>query len=601
MTTPKKPPGRMAIATRRKARAVRPYLIAVAAAMVAIILAVVVLNILLSAIGLHIPVGVAPMLGVGAGIGAAGHHAAGRAWEAIGIRRSGGRRAARQRRKYQGIASEWELLRNLSLPAARRRAKVTRPQSGRLPAAEAGVHIGRSKLFRRRLAVSHEDSVLVLGGVRMGKSGWLAGAVWDAPGAALVTSTRIDLYKNTAVARRARGPVLVLNPDGYGGVPSTLKWSPLDGCETAAGAITAAGYLVAAAPQDDNAAFWMQQAHDLLRLMMHAAALDGATITDVRDWVGDLSSLDALTILDNHPLAVPGWANELAAILMSDDGADALKSVQSTARSALNWLADPAMASAAAAPPGEWLDMEAFLEDGGTVYLVGADRPHAPLSPFFACFTGQMFETAKRLAASSPGARLDPPLTFALDEAALLKAPLDRISAEAGGHGVTWLAAVQSPSQLKQCWGEHGGRIVWDNATCKLIFGGLTGHEDLEAISAVCGERDTYDTVKGPDGKKSRQPRQERTVQMERIRLLPAGTALALYRATRPFFPRLCMVWDRKDYTPATLNPVTAPFVPLAGTAMDPAARHSPVTAGHPVPVVPPAQSRPALEEASDG
>jgi type IV secretion system protein VirD4 len=549
-----KPPGRLATAARRKARHAVPYAAGLAVALAA-------------ALMLH---SLAPFW---VAIGLAAMHAGLRLHEAAGIRRNGGKRAARQRRRFQGIASEWEL-RTLSLRVARKRARVTRPQTpGRLPAHEAGVHIGRSRWLRRRLAVTHEDSVLVLGGVRMGKSGWLAGAVWDAPGAALVTSTRIDLYKNTAVARRERGPVLVLNPDGYGGIPSTLKWSPLDGCETPAGASAAAGYLMAAAPQDEGKdAFWLQQAHDLMRLMMHAAALDGATILDVRDWVSDLSSLEALTILDNHPLAEPRWANELAAIQMSDDGADALKSVQSTARSALAWLSDPAMAAVASAPPGEWLDMEAFIESGGTVYLVGADRPHAPLSPYFACFTGQMFETAKKVAAGSPGSRLDPPLTFALDEAALLKAPLDRISAEAGGHGITWLAAVQSPSQLKQCWGEHGGRIVWDNATCKLIFGGLTGHEDLEAISAVCGERDTYDVVKGPDGKKVPQPpRQERTVKIEQIRLIPPGKALALYRATRPFFPQLRMVWDRPGYTPATVNPVTAPLVPLDGTVMAPA------------------------------
>ena len=549
-----KPPGRLEQAARRKARAAAPYAAGLIAAGILTVL--------------HHP------LLAGAGIGVMATLTTIRLLEAHGTRRGGGRRAARARRRYQDLATRRELHRHLSLTAARRRAKVTRPQTaGRLPAAEAGVHIGRTRWLRRPLTVTHEDSVLALGGVRMGKSGWLAGAVWDAPGAALVTSTRIDLYKNTAVARRAKGPVLVLNPDGYAGIPSTLRWSPLDGCHTAAGAITAAGYLMAAAPQEHgkDSSYWIQRGHTLLRLYMHAAVLGGASIADVCDWIADVANLEALTILDNHPMAAPGWADELAAILLDEDNSpDTQKSDQGTALSALAWLADPAMATAACAPPSEWLDVETFIEDGGTVYLVGADRPHNSLAPFFAAFTGHVFETAKRLASSSPGARLDPPLTFALDEAALLKAPLDRISAEAGGHGITWLAAVQSPSQLKQCWGEHGGRIVWDNATCKLIFGGLTGHEDLEAISAVCGDRDTYDLVKGPDGKKTRQPRQERTVPVERIRMIPPGAALALYRATRPFFPRLRMVWDRPGYAPATVNPVAALLVPLDGTVMAP-------------------------------
>jgi type IV secretory pathway TraG/TraD family ATPase VirD4 len=339
---------------------------------------------------------------------------------------------------------------------------------------------------------------------------------------------------------------------------------------------------------------------------MHAAILGGATILDVRAWITDAANLEALTVLDNHPSAAPGWADELAAFLLGDGDPETQKSVQDSAMSALAWLSNPAMAAAAAASPSQWLDVETFIEGSeqhgpGTVYLIGADRPHNSLAPFFAAFTGHVFETAKRLAAASPGARLDPPLTLALDEAALLKAPLDRISAEAGGHGITWLAACQSPSQLKQCWGEHGGRIVWDNATCKLIFGGLTGHEDLEAISAVCGERDTYDTVKGPDGKKARQQRQERTVKIEQIRLIPPGKALALYRATRPFFPQLRMVWDRPGYTPVTVHP-QAPMVPLDGTVMTPIPGHlsgPPIAAAAPTRAV--AAPTPILEEATDG
>ena len=74
----------------------------------------------------------------------------------------------------------------------------------------------------------------------------------DAPGALLTTSTRVDVYAHTVVPRSAKGPVYTLNPGGDGGIPTTLSWSPLEDCHTAAGAIERAGYLMAAAPKDSG-------------------------------------------------------------------------------------------------------------------------------------------------------------------------------------------------------------------------------------------------------------------------------------------------------------------------------------------------------------
>ena len=57
---------------------------------------------------------------------------------------------------------------------------------------------------------------------RTGKSGMVADRILDHPGPVLATSTRADLYESTAGARALRGPVHVFNPQGVGGVPSSL-------------------------------------------------------------------------------------------------------------------------------------------------------------------------------------------------------------------------------------------------------------------------------------------------------------------------------------------------------------------------------------------
>ena len=618
-TSAPKPPGRLATAARRKTRAVRPYLIAVAAAEILAVLAVPLLG---------IPLAVASVLGFGIGIGAAGHHAGSRALEAVGSRRSGGRRAAQQRRKVQGVAT-WLELRGLSARAARKRAKVTRPQTpGRLPITGAGVHLGKAGPLRRPVAVSHEDAVLVIGPPRSGKSAAAGNWVWDAPGACLVTSTRTDLYKNTAVPRRERGRVETLNPGGHGGIPTTFRWSPLDGCEDPDEARDAAATLMAAAPQDKGKdAYWTEGAAELLELLFFAAILGGYGIDDVQAWVMDpaLAAEHALAVLDNPPLnedgtlivrddgspVVPdGWADRLAAALLASDDTPEQQSIRNAAASALRWLNSPAMRTIACAPPDQWFDVEEFIEDGtGTIYLIGADKS---LAPFFAAFTGHMFRAAKRLAEASPGGRLDPPLTLALDEAAIIcPVPLDDWSADAGGSGVTLLAVVQSPSQLRDRWGETGHDTIWNN-TSKLIFPGLSLNRDLQDISGSCGERDTWVHVKGESGKKTRQPGKEPTIPVERIKKMPPGMALFLHRGFRPFFTRLTAVWDRKGYTPATISPAAAAMVPLDGQVMAPA------VPGHLIPAAlrgpmnataPPTRGvvasnpapRPAVEEARHG
>ena len=96
-------------------------------------------------------------------------------------------------------------------------------------------------------------------------------------------------------------------------------------------------------------------------------------------------------------ITVPGWADDLAQILLSADGSDAENSIRSTALSALDWLADPAMKAIACASPDRWFDAEEFIEDGtGTLYVIGDDNPHNPLTPYLSCLNGHLFETAIR-------------------------------------------------------------------------------------------------------------------------------------------------------------------------------------------------------------
>ena len=160
--------------------------------------------------------------------------------------------SARSRRRA-GVASSLDVARHAGTVATRRRACTVRPSLASLsrrerlgvPTCAVGVELCRVGV--QRVWSSIEDVTLVFGGPRTGKTGWLAGRVLDAPGAAVVTSTRTDLLELCApIRQKTRGPVFVFNPVGLGGIRSTISFDPLTGCTDPVTAMERATDMVSA-------------------------------------------------------------------------------------------------------------------------------------------------------------------------------------------------------------------------------------------------------------------------------------------------------------------------------------------------------------------
>ena len=112
------------------------------------------------------------------------------------------------RRRHAGFATATEVRRSLSAQAVREKAPQVRPTltSRRGDPRELGLSLGRDVASRTPLWASLEDSFLVLGPPRSGKGvSLIIPGVLDAPGAAIVTSTRPDVLRHTAGARRRPG------------------------------------------------------------------------------------------------------------------------------------------------------------------------------------------------------------------------------------------------------------------------------------------------------------------------------------------------------------------------------------------------------------
>jgi hypothetical protein len=506
-------------------------------------------------------------------------------------RRSGGKRAARQRRKFQGFATGRELRRNLSASAVRKDAKVTRPSFGGrthgMAASDCGLQLCTGGKRPRPLYSGWRNCVQVFGTTGAGKTGYLGGVILDAPGAVIASTSRTDLRDHTVLPRSEMGPVWDLFPRGEGGTHTSFGWSPLvgspmlaqagidDSCRNPDTAADTAGYLMHAAPKDTSGSGqWFDgQGHVLLRLMLHAAACKpGGSMLDALAWVRNPRDPQPLAILADTQKygTAPGWAHELVSML--ERYGDVMDSITATAALALAWLTSPEMAQTACPELSgrPQLDPAEFITTASTLYICSEDRPHSSVTPYKACLMGRLFDTGRRIATHLPGGRLDPPLAFVLDEAWKSGLPLDDWMAVAGGYGMPLVTGWQSRSQIFQKYGPDGGRAFWDAAPAKMIFGGYDDAQALKDFSEVCGMRDTWHWVKHPDGSKTPQHDKEPLVDVGRLSNLGEAQVVLLYRRTRTVIGMTKRVWehDRYEGTPA---PGWQPEAPQRAVEQQPA------------------------------
>lgn len=427
------------------------------------------------------------------------------------------------------------------------RPSLTRPQ-----AEDLGHRIGHAHGVDAYASI--EDSVVVVGPPRSGKGLHLAiPMILDSPGAVLTTSTRPDNLTATMRAREALGPIAVFDPQQLApGIPSATRWSPIRGCEDPHIAMIRAKALTAGtASGTTDSSFWQSSAEQAVRCLLHAAALGSSTPTDLYRWsLSAVHAREAVMILSTHADAAPSWHQALESIVMADPRQR--DSVWAMVTIAFSALADPKVLDAVSPGPTEHFDPERFLRDKGTVYLLGTSTGSAATAGLVGAFVEDVVEAARRIAARSPNARLDPPLALILDEAANYPLPsLPSLMSEGGGTGISTIVALQSLSQARAVWGEHAASAIWDAAIVKVILGGGSNARDLEDLSKLIGQRteEQTSTSVGWDGRRttSTSSHQVPTIEPGQLRTLPFGTAILLLRSARPIVLTLRPWTTRKD------------------------------------------------------
>lgn len=457
--------------------------------------------------------------------------------------------------RNDGVASPWQIYQVAGRHAMRKKATVFRPSLRQLgfvrrlsvrtreyatPLARVGV---------QRVWSPAEDVTIRLGGPRTGKSGEMACRILDAPGAVIATSTRTDLIELTRERRSRKGPVYVFNPNGLGGLASTIKFDPVLGCEVPATATARAEDLLSAVSAPGSGGdreFWASQARRVLASLMHAAALGELTMRDVQAWVADPESAanEVVPLLRRSP--EPAYEADAMQFLNTNDRTRS--SISATIMPALGWLTNSTAAAAARLGPGESVfDVAKLLDESGTVYMLGAEDGQT--APLVSALTGYIAREARRIASEQPSGRLDPSLTMGLDEAAVIcPIPLDNWTADMGGRNVTIHIAAQSRAQLRQRWGDAGAAAILNNSATILIFGGTKDESDLNAYATLIGDRDEAVPTRNKDGEVvSVSYRKVPVLTPAQIAQLPARRVVIIRREMRSAIGVAQMAWRRWD------------------------------------------------------
>ncbi|MFD6244369.1 P-loop NTPase family protein [Streptomyces roseolus] len=285
-------------------------------------------------------------------------------------------------------------------------------------------------------------------------------AVRDAEGPVLVVTSDPTVWSDTKDVRGKLGPVLVYDPGHLCDTPARLHWSPAEGCGDPGTAQTRAAALLAPVrPHARLDAATATTAETLLRCWLHAAAVDGRPFRQVHRWAQGTDAHEPVRILRGHPKAASGLAGLLEAALTAHP--DTRRTAQELTARAFSAFSSIHIREACTPNRTDSLALASFLAEGGTLYVVGEaiedPRTHPGAMPLLTALASHVVEHGRRVAARSSDGRLDPPLTFVLDDVAAV-APLPELPAlvaDGPRQGLPTLALMRSPEQSRTRWPEH--------------------------------------------------------------------------------------------------------------------------------------------------
>lgn len=462
-------------------------------------------------------------------------------------------------RKRRGIAKWWEVRQTLGKRKAKTMAQTVRPTISKkqITPAMGTVKFGISQGVT--IYVSMEDSMILIGPPRSGKGvNVLVSAILDAPGPVITTSTRADNYSMTAPLRAKKGPVTLFDPQGLTGKATTLKWSPVTGCQRGQTANQRANSLISAAGLSEHSANseWKSPAVLIMQSLLHAAALEGLGVEAVMRWGNSApEATEAVQILrkwEARGEAEAGWATSLESDINEDPKMRGNKwfgvsnAVAGLSVSSVRDVINPRTKD-------EEFDIDEFIRESGTLYIMGTKSGGTSAGPFLIAMMDAITERAREIAAQRYKSRLDPPMMLVLDEIANITTAWDgliTLMADGGGVGICVLGVFQSMAQVRNSWGSEAASALYDAATVKQQLGGASNTDDLRQLSDLSGDRRVVRVSKSRQESGSSESDNivdKPVLPVADLRRIPFGYSVLFYRNRRPMVVKISQYWNRKD------------------------------------------------------
>ena len=490
---------------------------------------------------------------------------------ALAVRTLGSTGVGTQRAKRLGVQPSASFARTRDLAPI----IVRLPATGRFIIGRVGRHLvatedrstqrdlsGRQRVRRR---VGDRSAVAVVGPTRCGKTATVTAGALDWSTAAILSSVKPDLYRDTVKHRRRLGQVFVFDPFGELGDDLEedvirVAWSPLQSAHGVSSAQQAAATLLDAAPVEGvtNASYWATKGMQLLWPVLYAAANSGRTMGDVARWMA----------LQDGDATEGGEIATVLADLAAADGTSGLEAEQaltafigfwkldtrtrsdifSTAQTLIAAWDDPYIAAASAVSidteSGEILrpamSLSRLLRGNNTLYVI---QPLGTASRFAVVFGGLLGDLLRDQAyeISRRAGRSIPPLLAVIDEAG--NTPLrwlPHVASTCSGIGVQLVTVWQSLAQVRAIYQAQTDSLLTNHAT-KVFFSGISDDLTLRYVSSICGEEEVPTRSSSTDvhvggRRQSISASTTRTplVPVEMLRQAPEGTALLVHGRLPP-------------------------------------------------------------------
>ena len=135
------------------------------------------------------------------------------------------------------------------------------------------------------------------------------------------------------------------------------------------------------------------------------------------------------------------------------------------------------------------IDIDEFLDNAATIYLVAPPRNQRLYAPLLAAFASAVINRAYEKAQENANESLDYPLLACLDEIhAMPIADLPTIFATARSYKISLLTATQDYSQLCEKYGEYGAASLLSSSSAVLVLPRTKDPKTLRTLSDIAGE-----------------------------------------------------------------------------------------------------------------